>query len=158
MSKHNIELLAEGRLEFNSHVHAMVTTGGLHRSTGTWVPCNYVDGDLLMEAWRRAVIPLLRAALSSGRLSANMSADELETPLSLQEKRWWRIKIQFFKSKAQFPVCRSLCKTATDRAVPHYFTRKSQGHILVQGQGTPATGLRALFTGTVRRVLGAACS
>ena len=91
-----------GKLEFNSHVHAMVTAGGLHGSTGTWVPSIYLDRDRLMEAWRRTVIALLRAALLSGQLSTNMTADKLETLLAQQEKRWWSIRIQSFKSKAQF--------------------------------------------------------
>jgi hypothetical protein len=91
-----------GKLEFNSHVHTMVTAGGLQDSTGTWISSIYHDGNSLMEAWRRAVIALLRAALLEGRLSTNMTADQLETLLAQQEKRWWSIRIRSFKSKAHF--------------------------------------------------------
>ena len=91
-----------GKLEFNSHVHAMVTAGGLHESTGTWVPSIYHDHNRLMETWRRAVIALLRAALLAGQLSTTMTPGEVETLLAQQERRWWRVKIQSFKSKAHF--------------------------------------------------------
>ena len=54
-----------GRLEFNSHVHTMVTGGGLYGDT--WMSCVYYDRDPLMKAWRKAVIKLLRAALRAGQ-------------------------------------------------------------------------------------------
>lgn len=31
-----------------------------------------------------------------------MTADQMETLLAQQERRWWRVKIQSFKSKAHF--------------------------------------------------------
>ena len=61
-----------GRLEFNSHVHTMVTGGGLHGSPNSWVPRVYYDQDRLMNAWRKAVIALLRAALRAGQLRTKM--------------------------------------------------------------------------------------
>jgi len=91
-----------GKLEFNSHVHAMVTAGGLHGSTGTWVRSTYHHRDRLMEAWRRAVIALLRAALLAGQLNTDMTFDQVETLLANQERRWWRVKVQSFKSKEHF--------------------------------------------------------
>ena len=90
-----------GRLEFNSHVHTMVTPGGLHGS-GSWVARIYYDRDRLMEIWRDAVINLLRAALRAGQLRSEMTVDEMETMLTDQEKRWWSIRIQSFESKVQF--------------------------------------------------------
>ena len=50
-----------GELKFNSHVHTMVTGGGLHGSSDIWVSRVYYDRDLLMKAWRKAVIALLRS-------------------------------------------------------------------------------------------------
>jgi len=91
-----------GKLEFNSHVHAMVTAGGLHECTGTWVPSIYHHRDRLMEAWRRGVIALLRAALLAGQLNTDTTFDQVEMLLANQERRWWRVKIQSFKSKAHF--------------------------------------------------------
>src|ERR1017187_3767926 len=91
-----------GKLEFNSHVHTMVTGGGLYGSSDTWVSRVYYERDPLMEAWRRAVIALLRAALRAGQLCTNMDVAQMEEMLTQQEKRWWSIKIQSFKSKEHF--------------------------------------------------------
>jgi len=55
-----------GQLEFNSHVHTMVTAGGLSVYSETWVSSIHYDRDLLMKYWRKAVINLLRAALRTG--------------------------------------------------------------------------------------------
>jgi len=91
-----------GKLEFNSHVHTMVTGGGMYGSSDTWVSRAYHERDLLMEAWRRAVIALIRAALRAGRLCTKMTADQIEEMLTEQENRSWSIKIQSFKSKEHF--------------------------------------------------------
>jgi hypothetical protein len=89
-----------GRLEFNSHVHTMVTGGGL--SSNSWKTRVYYDQDQLMEVWREALIRLLRAALDANQLYAAIGVDEMERLLTQQESRWWSIKIQSFKSKEHF--------------------------------------------------------
>jgi hypothetical protein len=91
-----------GKLEYNSHVHTMVTGGGLHGSADIWVAQVYYDRDALMEAWRRAVIALLRAALRAGQLRTEMTVDQTQEMLGEQEKRWWSVKIQSFEDKRHF--------------------------------------------------------
>ncbi len=91
-----------GKLEFNSHVHTMVTGGGLHGSSNTWVSSVYYDRDLLMKSWRKAVIALLREALRAGQLRTELASDQMEEMLTQQENRWWSIKIQSFKNKKHF--------------------------------------------------------
>jgi hypothetical protein len=91
-----------GKLEFNSHVHTMVTAGGLHGLSDHWILNVYYRSDGLLESWRKAVIRLLRAALRVGQLVSALKADELETVLTEQEKRWWSVKVQNFKSKEHF--------------------------------------------------------
>jgi hypothetical protein len=91
-----------GKLEFNSHVHTMVTGGGLFGSSDTWVCRVYYDRDPLMKSWRKAVIALLRAALRAGQLHAEMTVDQMEAMLTYQEKRWWSVRIQSFESKEHF--------------------------------------------------------
>lgn len=91
-----------GTLEFNSHVHTMVTGGGLCQSSDTWVPRVYYDRDTLMGYWRRAVIRLLCTALRTGHLYTKMTADQVNALLIEQENRWWSIKIQSFQSKDRF--------------------------------------------------------
>ena len=91
-----------GKLEFNSHVHTMVSGGGLRASSGTWVPRAYYKRDELMKVWRKAVIALLQAGLRAGQLHTNMPAAEMEVMLTQQEKRWWSVKIKCFASKEHF--------------------------------------------------------
>jgi len=67
-----------GKLEYNSHVHTMVTGGGLRPSSSTWVPRAYYKRDQLTKVWRKAVIALLRAALRAGQLHANMTTPEMK--------------------------------------------------------------------------------
>ena len=91
-----------GRLEFNSHVHTMVTGGALHDSSGSWVSRVYCSRDPLMEFWRKAVIELVRTALRASLLRSEMTVDQMEAMLIHQEKRWWSVKIQSFESKEHF--------------------------------------------------------
>ena len=84
-------------MKFNSHVHTMVTGGGLIGCA--WRPRVYYDGDHLRNSWRKAVIGLLRAALQAKQLRIHLSTNELEGLLATQEKRTWRIKIQSFNDK-----------------------------------------------------------
>jgi len=91
-----------GRLEFNSHVHTMVTAGGLHDFSGIWVSRVYCDHNRLLKAWRKAVIALLRAALRAGQLRTKLVADQMGDLLTHLEKCWWSIKIQSFDDKWHF--------------------------------------------------------
>jgi hypothetical protein len=91
-----------GKLEFNSHVHMMVTAGGLHGSSNTWVSRVYYERDALMEAWRKAVIALLRAALRADQLRTELTVDQTEDLLTHLEKCWWSVGIQSFEDKGHF--------------------------------------------------------
>jgi hypothetical protein len=91
-----------GKLEFNSHVHTMVTGGGFHESNHAWVPRVYYDRDRLMRAWRRSVIALLRAALCAGQLPTGLTVGQTRDLLTHLERCWWSIKIQSFDNKRQF--------------------------------------------------------
>src|ERR1700736_2821281 len=44
------------RLNFNSHLHILVSTGGLRESEGCWITPLRFDKDALMHMWRFAVI------------------------------------------------------------------------------------------------------
>lgn len=91
-----------GELKFNSHVHTMVTAGGLHESSDAWVSSVYYDRDGLMEAWRKSVIALLRAALRAGQFRTELTASQMEDLLIHLERCWWSIKIQSFEDKSYF--------------------------------------------------------
>ncbi len=89
-----------GQLKFNSHVHTMVTGGGLRGSS--WASRVYYERNQLMRSWRKAVIALLRAALRAGQLCTKMTTNQMESMLTKQEKRPWRIKIQSFEDRGHF--------------------------------------------------------
>lgn len=82
-----------GRLEFNSHVHTMVTGGGWKALSGCWVPSVYYPSEILMPLWRGAVLELLRVALRLGVLTTDTGAEEMEAMLVKQE-RWWSVNIK----------------------------------------------------------------
>jgi Putative transposase len=98
---------SNGKLDFNSHVHTMVTGGGLHGVSDIWVSRVYYDRDFLMRSWRKDVIALLRAALWAGQLLTELTADQVEDLLAHLEKCWWSIKIQSFDD---FPILQEYAK------------------------------------------------
>lgn len=124
-----------GKLEFNSHVHTLVTAGGLYGLSDSWVEKVYYDRDKLFESWRRAVIKLLRTALRAGQLVSASTVDELDAILSEQEARWWSVKIQSFKSKDHFlryagryvrrpPIAQKRITEVGEQAVKFWFRDK----------------------------------
>jgi hypothetical protein len=78
-----------GKLAFNSHVHTMVTAGGLNSLSDSWVPTVYYERDKLLESWRKAVIKLLRTALRIGQLVSSLTVDEIvpSAPVPIWRKR-----------------------------------------------------------------------
>jgi Putative transposase len=124
-----------GKLDFNSHVHTMVTAGGLHESSEVWVASILYDSDSLMRSWQRAVIAILRAAARAGQLVTKTPVDRLEELLDQQETRWWRIKIQSFEDKGHFlkyagryirrpPIAQHRITLITDRTVAFWYKDK----------------------------------
>jgi hypothetical protein len=110
-----------GELEFNSHVHTMGTAGG-YGSAGTWVPSVYYNDVMLMKAWRKAVIKLLRAALKDSIVQVQNAFPEI-----------WR----------------PLCEAAAHRAASHHLHWRTNRQILVQRQETAPQGRGGVLTGRV---------
>ena len=90
-----------GRLDFNAHVHLMVTAGGLEAS-GAWRSSVYYDVDALTHYWRKGVIRLLRTSLRLGIIRTDLSAQQVEETLVREENRWWSVKLQSLGSKDHF--------------------------------------------------------
>jgi hypothetical protein len=93
-----------GKLNFNSHLHILVSAGGLHESEGRWVDNLIFDEhkDKLMHMWRFAVITYLRAALEAKVLASDLSPKRLSACLKKQYERWWSIHVDAFASKEHF--------------------------------------------------------
>jgi hypothetical protein len=137
-----------GKLEFNSHVHTMVTAGGLHGSSEVWVSSTLYDRDALMMSWQRAVVAILRAAAQSGQLVTRIPTEQLEELLSRQGNRWWSRQPSVFRRQTALPQIRgTLYQAATNRRASHYLDYRPNRHVLVQGQKVAPQGRSSMFTG-----------
>jgi hypothetical protein len=94
------------RLNFNCHLHVLVSAGGLQESEGRWISTLVFDGKKdtgkLMHMWRFAVITYLRAALEAKVLTSDLGTRKLRASLKKQYERWWSIDIDHFTSKEHF--------------------------------------------------------
>ena len=89
------------RLNFNSHLHILVSAGGLNDSGGGWTDRLYFDRNKLMHMWRFAVISFLRDALKAGVLISDLPPSNLKAVLA-REYRWWSTHVDYFQSKEHF--------------------------------------------------------
>jgi hypothetical protein len=126
-----------GKLNFNSHLHILVSAGGLYEAEGRWVG-NLIFNehkDKLMHMWRFAVITYLRAALEVKVLASDLSPKNLSACLKKQYERWWSIHVDAFASKTHFlryagryvrrpPIAQYRFVKITDREVRFWFKDK----------------------------------
>ncbi|HEY4899740.1 MAG TPA: transposase [Terriglobales bacterium] len=89
-------------LNFNAHLHIMVSAGGLKESEGRWIAPLHFHRDKLMHMWRYAVITYLRAALEKGLLVSEASSEEIKVLLKTQYERWWNVYVDHVRSKWHF--------------------------------------------------------
>jgi Transposase zinc-binding domain/Putative transposase len=75
-----------GDLKFNSHLHILVSAGGLQRS-GKWLPRMQFNKHALMRLWRDAVVAHLRRALRAHILKSDVDVGELEQLLTQENER-----------------------------------------------------------------------
>lgn len=90
-----------GYLNFNSHLHILVSAGGLKESEGRWMVRLCFDKDEVMEMWRYAVITYLRQALKA--LVIKSDTKNLGKVLTAEHERpTWIIYIRESMSKWHF--------------------------------------------------------
>ena len=89
-------------LNFNCHLHILVSEGGLREDGAGWRKRAPLDRKALMPMWRYAVVTLLRAAARGGVLVTDLTRRALQELLTAQYERWWNIAITRFRSKKQF--------------------------------------------------------
>ena len=75
-------------LNFNCHLHILVSQGGLREDGAEWRSRTPLDRKALMPMWRYAVITLLREAARAGILDTDMSRGALPRLLTTQYERW----------------------------------------------------------------------
>jgi hypothetical protein len=116
------------RLNFNPHLHIMVSAGGLHEAEGRWIAPLTFEKDALMHMWRYALITYLREAIRSNMLRSDWSPEEFKRILTTQYERWWNIKVTGLMSKQHFlgyagryirhpPIAQHRLVSVTDREV-----------------------------------------
>lgn len=95
-----------GDLKFNSHLHILVSAGGLQESSAQWIPHLRLEKGPLMRMWRYAVIAHLRSALKAGLLRSDLSTHHLQRLLleAYQNERHprWIIFLHKIESKSHF--------------------------------------------------------
>jgi len=89
-------------LNFNVHLHIMVSVAGVKESDGRLISPLRFDRRALMPMWRYAVITFLRAALKKGLLASEARAEELRGMLRTQYERWWNVYVDPIRSKWHF--------------------------------------------------------
>ncbi len=89
------------RLNFNSHLHILVSAGGLKDFRDGWTDRFYFDRKKLMHMWRFAVFTFLREAVRTGVLTSHLHPGNLRAVLA-REYRWWSTHVDYFQSKEHF--------------------------------------------------------
>ena len=141
-------------LNFNCHLHILVSEGGLHEDGRGWRPRAPLNRQALMAMWRDAVITFLREAARRRVLDTDMSRPALRQLLTAQSERWWNIHIQRFRSKQQFlgyagryarrpPIAQHRFRTIGRQAIC-FMTKDTRTKRLVETTYTPAAFLATL--------------
>ena len=141
-------------LNFNCHLHILVSEGGLHEDGRGWRPRAPLNRKALMPMWRYVVITLLREAARAGVLDTDMSRSELLRLLTAQYERWWNIDVKRFRSKKQFlgyagryarrpPIAQHRFRTITRQKI-RFVTKDTCTRRVVETTYTPAAFLATL--------------
>lgn len=95
-----------GFLNFNPHLHMLVSAGGLQESEGRWLPRLHFKERRheleLMEMWRLALSSYLWLTLQKTALVSNLNTELLKKALKTQYKREWVIYVSPVMSKTKF--------------------------------------------------------
>ena len=88
-------------LNFNCHLHVLVSEGGLDAHGKAWRRAP-LDSKALMPLWRYAVVTYLKDAYRMGVLETDQTAVQLAGLLQRQHERRWITHIRRFRGKKQF--------------------------------------------------------
>jgi hypothetical protein len=86
-------------LKFNSHLHILVSTIGLHRTGSRLISDICFPRDAIQRAWRHALLDYLTLALKEHRLLSESPPQELTELLQDHRDRWWSVKVDYAKSR-----------------------------------------------------------
>jgi Putative transposase/Transposase zinc-binding domain len=93
-----------GDLKFNTHLHILISAGGLSKSAGRWIPRIELHKNALMRMWRYAVITHVRGALKAQVLKSHLAVEDLKRILTFayEQHPQWIIFIDKIASKSHF--------------------------------------------------------
>jgi hypothetical protein len=91
-----------GHLNYNPHLHLMVSAGGLKTSVATWVHALAFDKEEIMCRWRFAVTSYLERANQNGFRASWTHSHDLGCLIQSQAKRKWNVHITPRMSKKHF--------------------------------------------------------
>jgi hypothetical protein len=87
-------------LNFNCHLHVLVSDIGLRKSENRFVPVRLNANDI-MVLWRDTITLYLKEAVKLGHVKSTLMTDVLMAGLTRQGHREWKVNIARFKSKEQ---------------------------------------------------------
>lgn len=147
--KHGVRLLIMvvphtfgGYLNFNSHLHILVSAGGLQELQGRWIAPLHYNKDALMRMWRYAVITYLREALRTHVLESDRDDKDLCRVLKSEYERLrWIIYVRESMSKKHFlqyaaryvrrpPIAQRRFVSVTEREVEFLTKDKKQKRLV----------------------------
>ncbi|MGA8764904.1 MAG: transposase [Candidatus Sulfotelmatobacter sp.] len=127
-----------GHLNFNCHLHILVSAGGLQESEGRWIALLNFNKETLMRMWRDAVITYLCEALKMQVLQSERDHKDLMRVFQDEYKRpRWIIYLRASMSKKHFlqyaaryarrpPIAQSRLLQVTDGKVEFWTKDKKQ--------------------------------
>jgi len=89
-------------LNFNPHLHMLVSAGGLSESEGRWIDGLYLNPVGLMKLWKHGITVYLRRAFAAGLLKSDLKNWELQELLSDKYEVDWHVDMQERISKRHF--------------------------------------------------------
>ena len=89
-------------LNFNPHLHILVSAGGLRISDDSWFSGVRFEAPALMKRWRYALVTYLREALRRGLIASKLPPQTLREQFTAQYERWWSVDVKPCASKEHF--------------------------------------------------------
>jgi hypothetical protein len=89
-------------MNFNCHVHVLISAGGLDEHSNRWVSPVTLDLETIRSRWRDAVVTFLRTSVRWSILSGAHAPSRLYRTIESQSRRRWIVHIDPLKSKTHF--------------------------------------------------------
>ncbi len=89
-------------LNFNAHLHILVSTIGLDKTGTKLVRQVRFPRDAVMRIWRHTLLAYLTKALESGLIASDKPKSQLRALFQTHYDLWWSAKVEYYNSKSAF--------------------------------------------------------